>query len=128
MAEGLARALSGGRVHAFSAGTEPKPVHPLAVEAMAEIGIDISAQSSKRMDRFLHESFDLVVSVCQHAAESCPVWPRAAEQLRWSFDDPAAAAGDREVRLRVFRRVRDEIRERLSGLFAARGLEARPQP
>jgi arsenate reductase (thioredoxin) len=114
MAEGLARALGDGRVDCFSAGTDPKPIHPLAVRVMDEAGVDISAQTSKGLGRFLDEDFDYVISVCARAAETCPAWPASREQIRWHFDDPAAATGSDEEQIRVFRRVRNEIQQRLS--------------
>ena len=114
MAEGLARTMGNGRVESYSAGTEPKPINPLAIKAMAEVGIDISKQTSKGITQFLDEEFDYVISVCARAAETCPVWPKSREQIRWHFDDPAEATGTEEQRLRVFRRVRNEIQQRLS--------------
>jgi arsenate reductase len=121
MAEGLAREMGGGSVESSSAGTDPKPVHPLAIRAMAEVGLDISKNTSKGLTRFLDQDFDYVVSVCARAAETCPAWPRSREQIRWHFDDPAEATGTEEDRLRVFRRVRNEIQQRLSlTMLAAR--------
>src|SRR5207253_3190100 len=113
-AEGLTRAMSDGQVECYSAGTEPKPIHPLAIRAMAEVGLDISKNVSKGLAQFLDEDFDYVISVCARAAETCPTWPRSREQIRWHFDDPAEAAAPEEDRLRVFRRVRNEIQQRLS--------------
>jgi len=108
MAEGLLRHHAGDRFEAFSAGTQPGSLHPLAVRAMAELGIDISDHSSKSVDRFLDQSFDFVITVCDQARESCPVFPGGA-QLHWSFPDPAAIQGGEEERLEAFRRTRDEI-------------------
>jgi arsenate reductase (thioredoxin) len=116
MAEGLLRSLGEGKVDAFSAGTDPKPVHPLAKRVMDEIGIDLSTHRSKSLDEYRSQDFDYVISVCARAAEQCPVWPRSREQIRWSFDDPAEATGTEENRLAVFRRVRNELRQRI-GLF-----------
>jgi arsenate reductase len=113
MAEGLLRYLGGGQVDAFSAGTDPKGVHPLAVKVMAEVQIDISEQSSKHVDAFAGQSFDFVITVCDRAKEQCPVWPGAPQRVHWSLDDPAEASGSEEQRLAVFRRVRDEIRQRI---------------
>ncbi|HUJ25123.1 MAG TPA: arsenate reductase ArsC [Myxococcales bacterium] len=113
MAEGLARVMS-PEVESFSAGTEPKPVHPLAIRAMAEVGIDISGAKSKSVNQFLDDDFDYVISVCARVAEACPSWPHSREQIRWHFDDPAEATGTEDERLRVFRRVRNEIRQRIS--------------
>ena len=119
MAEGLARALGGGRVECFSAGTDPKPVHPSAVQVMAEAGIDIASLTSKGLAQFLDDEFDYTISVCPRAAETCPAWPASREQIRWHFDDPAASTGREEERLRVFRRVRNEIQQRLSLMMLA---------
>jgi arsenate reductase len=119
MAEALARVLGGGLVESFSAGTEPKPLHPLAVKVMAEVGIDISTHRSKGLDQFLDQDFDYVISVCARAAETCPAWPTSREQIRWHFDDPAAVDRDEERQLRVFRRVRNEIQQRLSLMLLA---------
>lgn len=113
MAEGLARHLGRGRVQAFSAGTSPKTLHPLAVKAMAELGIDISGQQSKHVDALGGQSFDFAITVCDRAKESCPFWP-GAEAIHWSFDDPAEATGSEEEQLVVFSRVRGEIRQHIS--------------
>jgi arsenate reductase (thioredoxin) len=113
MAESLARAMGEGHIESYSAGTQPKPIHPLAVRAMAEIGLDISRQFSKGLDQFLND-FDYVISVCARAAETCPAWPRWREQIQWHFGDPAEAKGSEDDKLRVFRRVRNEIQQRLS--------------
>ena len=118
MAEGLTRAMSDGQVECYSAGTEPKPIHPLAIRAMAEVGLDISKNVSKGLAQFLDEDFDYVISVCARAAETCPTWPRSREQIRWHFDDPAERRSE-EDRLRVFRRVRNEIQQRLSLMMLA---------
>jgi len=113
MAEGFLRALAGDRFEVASAGTEARGVHPFAVQAMAEEGIDISLQSSKTVDRFVDERFDLVITVCDEAAEACPVVPNAAERRHWSFPDPSAVRGDDEERFAAFAQVRDAIRERV---------------
>ena len=113
MAEGLLRHDGGARFEVRSAGTHPSKVRREAVAAMRELGIDISAQHSKSVDEFAGQPFDYVITVCDHAREHCPVFPAATRQVHWSFDDPAAAAGDEAARLTVFRRVRDEIRARL---------------
>ena len=113
MAEGLLRAWGGDRFASFSAGVEATAVRPLAIRAMAEIGIDISGQSSEPLDVYLGQPFDLVVTVCDEAREACPTFPGARRQLHWSFDDPSAATGSEEERLNVFRRVRDEIGGRI---------------
>jgi arsenate reductase len=113
MAEGFLRALGSGRFDAVSAGTEARGLHPLAVQAMAEEGIDISLQESKTLDQFVSESFDLVITVCDEANESCPYFANAKERRHWSFTDPSAARGDDETQFAAFRDVRDAIRERI---------------
>lgn len=113
MAEGLLRDIAGERFEVESAGTEKTRVHPLAIEAMRELGIDISGHSSKTLDAFAGEPFDYVITVCDRANESCPIFPGGTERIHWSFDDPSAAAGSPEERLSAFRTVRDAIRERL---------------
>jgi arsenate reductase len=113
MAEGLLAHDGGARFEVFSAGVSPGRVRPEAVEAMREVGIDISGQRSKSVAEFAGEAFDYVITVCDNAREQCPFFPAATARIHWSFDDPAAAVGDDEARLSVFRRVRDEIRARL---------------
>jgi arsenate reductase (thioredoxin) len=113
MAEGLLRALAGDRFEAMSAGTEATHVRPLAVRAMGEVGVDISGQESKTLERYLGEPFDYVITVCDDANEVCPYFPGARNRLHWSLEDPSRATGSEEERLAVFRRVRDAIRERI---------------
>ena len=113
MAEGLLRHLGGDRFEAFSAGTEATHVRPLAIKAMAELGIDISEQQSKTLDRYLNDPFDEVITVCDTAAEACPVFPGARRRRHWSFEDPSKATGSEAEQLAVYRRVRDEIRSRI---------------
>jgi arsenate reductase len=113
MAEGLLRDLGGDRFEAMSAGTEATHVRPLAIRAMEEIGVDISHQESKTLDRYLGEPFDHVITVCDEANEACPYFPGAQSRLHWSFEDPSRAEGSEEERLAVFGRVRDGIRDRL---------------
>lgn len=108
MAEGLLRAISGERYLAFSAGVSPSFVDPDATKAMAEIGIDISGQRSKGLEEVHDIKFDSVVTVCDNARESCPLFPGAVLQIHKSFEDPASFQG--EARLAAFRRIRDEIR------------------
>ena len=119
MAEGLLRHDGGATFEAFSAGVEPSHVRPQAIEAMREIGIDISGHRSKSVEEFAGREFDYVITVCDHANERCPVFPGKTTRIHWSFDDPAAATGDESARLAVFRRVRDEIRARLRDFIAA---------
>ena len=109
MAEGLLRELGGGRFEVESAGTRPSGVRPEAVEAMREVGVDISSHRSKSVDEFAGQSFDYVITVCDNARESCPVFHGKAERIHRSFDDPAAVAGAWDERLAAFRRVREEM-------------------
>jgi len=113
MAEGLLRHFAGDRFEVFSAGTEATRVRPLAIQVMAELGIDISGQHSKTLDRYVNEPFDEVITVCDTAAEVCPVFPAAAHRRHWSFVDPSKATGSEAEQLAVYRRVRDEIRSRI---------------
>jgi len=113
MAEGLLRHLGADRFEVASAGVAPGHVRPEAVEVMRELGIDISSHRSKSVDEFLEQEFDYVITVCDNANEQCPVFPGRTKRIHWSFEDPAAAQGDESARLGVFRRVRDEISERL---------------
>ena len=113
MAEGLLRTMAGDRFDVFSAGTQPKGMHPRSVEVMNEVRIDISKQTSKDVSTYLPEKFDYVITVCDRAKQQCPVFS-GAEPIHWGLDDPAEAPPD--TQLETFRRVRDEIRHRL-GLF-----------
>lgn len=123
MAEGLLRARGGEGFEVSSAGTRPTGVREEAVEAMREVGIDISSHRSKSVDEFLGREFDYVLTVCDNARENCPVFSGEAARAHWSFDDPAAVDGEWDARLAAFRRVRDEIdarlREWLKGVEAA---------
>jgi arsenate reductase len=110
MAEGWARQLKGDVLEAYSAGVAPAGINPLTVKVMAEAGVDISAQHSKGVGALRDVAFDYVVTVCDHARELCPVFPASARMVHAGFQDPAAASGDAERVLAVFRRVRDEIR------------------
>ncbi|MEK6618902.1 MAG: arsenate reductase ArsC [Nitrospirota bacterium] len=118
MAEGMLRHLARDRFEVASAGTHPAGLNPGAVGAMREIGIDISPHRSKRVNEYLDTRFDYVITVCDRAKETCPVFPVASSQLHWSFDDPAAAQGSAEERRAVFRRVRDEIAEHIRRFIA----------
>jgi arsenate reductase len=109
MAEGYLRHVAPNDFEALSAGIEPKGLNPLAVEAMREIGIDITNQRSKDVGEFLGESIPYVVTVCDNAKEQCPVFPGAQNFLHWSLEDPASAQGTHDEKLAVFRRVRDQI-------------------
>ncbi len=127
MAEGLARALASPAVEVASAGTRPSSVHPQAIEAMRERGIDIGNQRSKRIDE-VGGPFDYVVTLCDDASQACPALPARRARLHWSLPDPAAAAGSEAERLRVFRQVRDEIERRLSAWLAEEGLAGDSSP
>ena len=111
----MLRYLAGDRVEVMSAGTEATHVRPLAIRAMDELGIDMSGQESKTLDRYLGEPFDYVITVCDEANEACPFFPGAAERLHWSLPDPAAAEGTEEERLEVFRSVRDRLKDHIVG-------------
>lgn len=113
MAEGLLRWLGSGDFTVFSAGTEPRGLHPLAVEAMAELGIDISQQRSKHLSELLDQPFDYIITVCDSARDACPVFPGGGTRLHWSYPDPAAAEGDAEAQRRAFRNVRSDLSERI---------------
>lgn len=117
MAEGLLREIGGNRLEVESAGVIASFVRPQAIEVMKEIGIDISGHRSKPVEEFTGQSFDYVITVCDNAKESCPVFPGNVKRIHWSFDDPAEANGSDEEKTAVFRRVRDEIREKLK-IFA----------
>lgn len=121
MAEGLLRRFGGDRFEAFSAGTEATRVRPLAIKAMAELGIDISGQQSKTLDGYLNEPFDDVITVCDTAAEACPIFPGATHRRHWSFEDPSKATGSEEEQLDIYRRVRDQIRSRIEQELLATG-------
>src|SRR5579863_9844341 len=118
MAEGLLRHDGGDRFEVFSAGTKPSSVRPEAISVMREIGIDVSDHRSKSVDEFAQNDFDYVLTVCDSAKESCPVYPGHANRLHHNFDDPAAVQGSETERLGAFRRVRDEIRAYLRGFPA----------
>ena len=117
LAEGWLRQLSGGRYVVRSAGTQPGELHALAVEVMAEVGIDIGYQQAKHVDRLAGLRPDVVVTVCDIAREECPLWPAAVQLLHWSLPDPAAVPAG-AVQAAAFRAVRDELRERVTGLLA----------
>ena len=126
MAEGFLRHLAGDEFEVHSAGTEASEVRPLAVKAMAEVGIDISGHTSKTLERYLGERWDYLITVCDDANESCPVFPGAADRSHWSFADPSKAAGTDEERLAVFRAVRDQIGQRIRLFTLAAGTRRTP--
>jgi len=113
MAEGLLRRLAPERFEVESAGTEATRVHPLAIQAMAEIGVDIAGHRSKTVDGLVGQPWDFVITVCDSANERCPLFPGAGRRIHWSFEDPSAALGTEDERLAGFRRVRDAIAARL---------------
>lgn len=119
MAEGLLRELASDRFAVFSAGTRATQVNPFAVQAMQLRGIDISGQRSKALTEYLAEPFDYVITVCDNAAENCPLFPGPAERIHWGFPDPAAADGGDAERLAAFVTVRDAIEARLREWLAA---------
>jgi len=118
MAEGWLRTLGGPRFEVFSAGTEATEVRPLAIRAMAEVGIDLSRHESKALDRFLAEKWDDVITVCDDANEACPIFPGGRNRLHWSFPDPSRATGTEEEQLATYRLVRDAIRNRIEAFVA----------
>jgi protein-tyrosine-phosphatase len=117
MAEGILRSLAFDLVEAVSAGTQPSRVHPLAIQVMAERGIDISGQRSKHLNELVHERFTYVVTVCDKANETCPLFPRGGQRLHWSIPDPSAVAGEEEDRRRAFAAAADALTDRIRGLL-----------
>ena len=113
MGEGLFRDEGGGGYEVSSAGTKPSQVRPEAIAVMREIGIDISGNRSKSVDEFAGQAFDFVVTVCDSARDNCPVFPGATKRIHWSLEDPASVAGTEDERLAAFRRIRDQLRERV---------------
>lgn len=118
MAEGLLRYIAGDQFEVFSAGSKPSVVNPLAIQAMDERGIDIHGQRSKHLNEYIKEPFDYVITVCDSAAETCPLFPGKAERIHWSFPDPAAIEGSDEEKLSSFRQVRDDIKKQLTAWVA----------
>ena len=119
MAEGLLRHDSGDRFDVFSAGTCATRVRPEAIEVMRELGIDLTGHYSKTVDEFAGETFDYVITVCDHAREACPIYPNHANRIHRSFDDPASVTGTGDERLTAFRRVGDDIRNLLQQFVAS---------
>jgi arsenate reductase len=121
LAEGILRAAAGDAVRVASAGSKPAGyVHPLAIKAMQEIGVDISAHRSKHLNEFLNEPVETVITVCGNADQACPIFPGQVNRHHWGFDDPAHATGSEEEQFAVFRRVRDEIRRVFEAYAAGR--------
>jgi arsenate reductase (thioredoxin) len=119
MAEGLFRFEGGDNYEVFSAGTRPSIVRPEAIAVLAEIGIDISGHRSKSVQEFIGQPLDLVITVCDNAKESCPVFPGRTQRLHWPFEDPAHVEGTEEERKAAFRKVRDQIRHRILAFLAS---------
>jgi arsenate reductase len=113
MSEGWLRRLAGDQFDVVSAGTHPVGLNPYAVAAMQEVGIDISNHVSERVDPYLGQEFDYVITVCDRAQENCPIFPGASKMLHWSFEDPAKAKGTYEQQMIVFKNIRDEIEEQI---------------
>ncbi len=111
MAEGVLKHYGQDRIEAFSAGIKPSAVNPVAVKVMAEIGMDISTQCSKSVDEFQGQEFDYVITVCDNAKGSCPVFPGATKVMHWPFPDPSHGQGELEATLNEFRKVRDMIHQ-----------------
>lgn len=110
MTEGLLRRMAGGKIDVESAGVKPSSVRPEAIEAMREIGIDISDHRSKSVEEFIGKDFDYIITVCDNARETCPVFPGDAVRIHQSFEDPpSASVGEYQWRLEIFRRVRDDL-------------------
>ena len=119
MAEGIARKLFGDRAHIYSAGTKPSSVHSLAIEVMAELGVDLTTHQSKSVDTLTSIPMDLVITVCDNAKESCPVFLGAAKKLHWSFPDPAEVVGTPEAIKSQFRAIREAIYQKFESELGA---------
>lgn len=128
LAEGILRAAAGNLLNVQSAGSKPAGyVHPLAIQVMKEIGLDISGHHSKHMNDFLKQPVETVITVCGNADQACPMFPGQVNRYHWGFDDPAHATGTEEEKLDVFRRVRDEIRKVFGAYAAGRQDQAKTQ-
>jgi arsenate reductase (thioredoxin) len=128
MAEGMLRAWGGEGFDAYSAGTEVSSVRPEAVAVMNEIDIDLSGHRSKSVDEYLGRPFEWVITVCDQARQSCPIFPGVEQTAHWSVEDPSEATGSEEERLEVFRRVRDDLRDRMRVFIMAAAREDLPAP
>jgi arsenate reductase len=128
MAEGILRHLSQGSVEVYSAGTAPSTVHPLAIRALGEMGIDISGQRSKPVREFAGQSFDFVATLCDSAREVCPVFPGGPERVHWGLHDPGAVMGTEDERLEAFKHTARELTIRLRPFLALveRGVKRSP--
>ena len=117
MAEGLLNSLDGNKYTAYSAGIEPTIINPYAIQVMSEIGIDISKHQAKSINEFMEQKFDFVITVCDHANETCPFFPGGLKRLHQSFEDPASFKGEEDEILSAFRRIRDEIKDWIAEEF-----------
>lgn len=113
MAEGFLKHLWGDKFEAYSAGVNPTRINPLSIKAMQEVGIDISTQKSKSVKEFLGQQFDYVITVCDNAKQTCPIFPGKCEKMHWNLEDPALAQGTEEEKLAIFRKVRNEIKRKI---------------
>jgi len=118
MAEGWLRHLAGDHFDVVSAGTDPVGLNPYAVTVMGELGVDISNHVSERVDPYIEQQFDHVITVCDRAQETCPIFSKASKMLHWSFEDPAKAKGTYEEQMIVFRKIRDEIGDQIRRFIA----------
>jgi arsenate reductase (thioredoxin) len=125
MAEGWLRHLAGDQFDVVSAGTHPVGLNPYAVMVMEEVGVDISHHVSERVDPYLEQPFDHIITVCDRAQETCPIFLHASSMKHWNFEDPARAKGTYEQQITVFRKIRDEIAERIRPFVLSKG-EDRP--
>lgn len=114
MAEGLLRSIANDKIDVYSAGAKPSSVNPFAIQAMQKRGIDITNHTSDSIEKYLSQSFDYIITVCDHAAESCPIFPGKAHRIHWGFPDPAAVEGNQDDILASFIKVRDGLEEKLS--------------
>lgn len=114
MAEGFLRYIAGAKFEIVSAGLEPSTVNPRAIQVMNEVGIDISQHTSKDVNQFIGQQFNYIITVCDNAKERCPYFPAKAKRIHWSFEDPAKATGTEEEILAVFRKVRDQIKDKIN--------------
>lgn len=121
MAEAILKSLAGERMEVYSAGSKPSVVNPFAIQAMAEQAIDISGYRSKHLNEFLSQPFDYVITVCDNAAETCPVFPGPAQRIHWSFPDPAAVKGTDAEQLAAFRSVRNSLEDTFRSWLADPG-------
>ena len=122
MAEGLLRAMGQGRFEAFSAGTEATLVRPLAIQVMAEVGVDLSDQYSKTYEQFFDQPFDYIITVCDQARENCPHFPKVVHRIHWWLPDPSIAIGTQAEQLEIYRQVRESLRLRLKSWLRSQNI------